>query len=92
MLDNPDFNNLNPNSLFVLNSIKWSSFIALAKSSKISISISGGSNSKRHIVSKIDTRINSYLLSIVNLDHPKLNAFNDFDSGNKERFLPYFDF
>ena len=92
ILDNKQFNSINRNSLFILNDINWSSFIALAKSSNPSLRISGGSAGKRHLISKLNSRINSYLLAIVNLDYPKLNAFNDFDSDDKNRYLPYFDF
>jgi hypothetical protein len=88
----PNFNNINPHSLFILNDIKWSTFVMLAKTSENSISVSGGSNNKRHIISKLDSRINAYLLAMVNLDLAKLNSYNDFDLTSKDRFLPFYDF
>ena len=92
ILYNVDFDSINRNTIYILNDITWSTFIALTNTFDRPLKISGGSAGKRHIISKLDSRINSYLLAIVNLDYPKLNAFNDFDSDDKNRYLPYFDF
>lgn len=87
-----DYNEYNYGYLFISDCIIWSDIIKFAKSSKASLSISGGSSNKRHVVSKLDSRLNTYLLAILNLDYPMLNSLNDFNGLEKFDFLPYVDY
>lgn len=92
LISSNNFNELNQNSLFILDNQEWSHIVKLCITSDASITISGGSGTKRHIVSKLDARFISYLLAIFNLDSNKLIAFNNFDSVEKNYYLPYMDF
>ena len=82
----------NQNNLYILRDIEWSTFVKLLISKPTRTTVSGGSAGKRHIISKLDTRLVIYLLAIFNLNYPLLNAYNNFDSVEKNYYLPYFDF
>ncbi len=86
------FNEFNPNSLYILQDIKWNEIIKLFITCKPSITISGGSAGKRHVISNMQNRLILYFLSFVDLDYNKVNFYNNFNSVDKENYLPYFDF
>ena len=65
--------------------------ICMKKCTK-AISISGGSNNKRHLSSKLDIRLISYMLAIFGLEMHTLNAFNAFDIVNRNHILPFVDY
>lgn len=92
MISLSDYNDYNYGYLFISDGLIWSDIIKFAKSSKASISIIGGSSNKRHVISKLDSRLGTYLLAILNLDYPKLNSLNDFNGIEKFDFLPYVDY
>lgn len=91
-ISSDNFNEINQNALYILEDIKWSEIVLLCIESNANITISGGSTTKRHILSILDGRLISYILAILNLDFNKLNAFNNFDSVDKNYYLPYYDF
>ena len=80
------------NTLFIAEDIAWSLIVACMKQSTKAISISGGSNNKRHLNSKLDIRLISYMLAIFGLEMHTLNALNEFDIVDKNRILPFVDY
>ena len=78
--------------MFIVNDIFWWNIVASMKESSNAISVSRGSNNKRHLSSKIDTRLISYMLAIFNLDMHMLNTLNAFDIVEKEVILPFMDY
>ena len=80
------------NTLFIAEDIAWSLIVACMKESTKAISISGGSNNKRHLNSKLDIRLISYMLAIFGLEMHTLNALNEFDIVDKNRILPFVDY
>ncbi len=62
------------------------------KQSANAISVSGGSNNKRHLNSRLDTTLISYMLAIFNLDMHMFNALNAFNTVQKEVILPFIDY
>lgn len=93
LFSHDSFNEFNLRSLFIVNpNIVWAEIVIALKGSKFKINVSGGSKQKSHVLSRLDNRLNSYLLAMVGLNYPILNAFNGFDSVDKDRYLPLFDF
>ena len=62
------------------------------KESTNTVSVSGGSNNKRHLSSRLDTRLISYMLAIFNFDMQTFNAFNAFDTVDKNHILPFINY
>lgn len=83
-----DFNT--QNSLFIFYGFNWSEIVFLFKK-HLDINISGGSLSKRHLLSHLVLRLNSYLLGFT-LDYNVLNNSIVFDNLNKDKILPKFNF
>lgn len=80
------------NTLFIVDNICWWHIVGGMKNSTNAISVSGGSNNKRHLASRLDTRLISYMLAISDLDMHTLNALNAFDTIEKDIILPIFDY
>lgn len=87
-----DINEILPNVMFITENLNWSDIVEILKYSKYQITVSGGSNNKRHLLSKLDNRLNTYLLAIFDFNFYKLNTYNGFNSIDKNRILPFFDF
>lgn len=92
LVSSSDFNDINLNNLYILDGISWHRVVKLLISSDVSVAVSGGSAGKRHVISKLDNRLISYLLAMFDLDASKLNAANNFDSVEKIKYLPFMDF
>ena len=78
--------------MFIADGISWWHIVGSMKISTNAISVSGGSNNKRHLTSRLDTRLISYMLAISDLDIYiyTLNALNAFDTIEKQVILPLF--
>ena len=92
LISGDSFNEFNQYSLYILEDIKWYAFVKLLIRLPAHITVSGGSAGKRHLISRLDGRLVSYMLAIFNLNFSLLNVFNKFDSINKDSYLPFFDF
>ena len=86
-LGKDNINDFLHNTLFVTEDLPWWTIVTCMKESTKAISVSGGSNNKRHLNSRLDTRLISYMLAIFGLDMNTLNAFNAFDTVNKNHIL-----
>ena len=80
------------NTLFIADGISWWHIVGSMKNSTNAISVSGGSNNKRHLSSRLDTRLISYMLAISDLYMHTLNALNAFDTIEKQVILPFLDY
>ena len=86
-----NYNHYNFGYLLILDGSIWSDIIKFAKSSKASLTISGRIINKRHVISKLDNRLNTYLLAILNLGYPILNSLYTLNGLYKDDFLPCVD-
>ena len=87
-----DINDCLPETLFITDDIPWYEIVWALKDSKHEVSVSGGSNNKRHLISKLNTRLICYMLAIFNFDYHRLNFLNGFDTVGKREILPFVDF
>lgn len=87
-----DINEHLHNTLFITDNIPWSTIVYTIKESKYEVSVSGGSNNKRHLISKLNTRLLCYLLAIFQFNYHQLNFLNGFDTINKGVILPFIDY
>ena len=78
------------NTLFIADGISGWHIVGSLQNSTNAISVCGGSNNKRHLSSRLDTRLVSYMLAISDLDMHTLNALNAFDTIEKQVILPLF--
>lgn len=91
IMSNNNINEFLVNTLFITDNIPWCYIVKAAKQSESLTTISGGSNNKRHLISKLDTRLVFYLLVIFDLNFNLLNSSNGFDTIDKSSILPFMD-
>ncbi len=70
--------------MYIKHNLNWVYVILLLKSSLFSVS--GGSGNKRHVISKLQSRLNTFMLALINLDYAKLNGLMNFT------LYPYYPF
>ena len=56
-----------------------------------SITVSGGSPAKRHIISPLEIRLSSYITAMFDGDTRSVLSHNNFNFVDKERYQPMFD-
>lgn len=91
LMGNESINEFLCNILFIADNIPWAFIVRAANESESITTISGGSNNKRHLISKLDTRLVFYLLVIFDLNFNLLNSSNGFYTLNKSTILPFID-
>lgn len=91
-VSNESFNEINKKSLYILSDINWYKLVKQLGILSTHVEVTGGSSTKRHLVSKLDNRLHSYLFPLFSLDYKKLNAFNAFDAVDSVKYLPHYDF
>ena len=79
-------------TLFISYDTAWCKIVECLKNSDNAISVSGGSKNKRHIISKLDSRLVSYMLIICKFDAQLFHSLNAFDIVNKGLILPFVDY
>lgn len=77
--------------LFIFNGYTWSNIVCEFKY-YLNVEISGGSTTKRHLLSHLVLRLNSYLFGLTNCRYDILADSILFDNINKEKILPRVSF
>lgn len=85
-----NFSVINKHCLYICHQMSWSGVIRKFKRD-IDVTISGGSNVKRHLLSPLDVRLSSYLIAIFNLNCLEVINHNNFNALDKNIYLPYAD-
>jgi len=88
---NFNYSTTNKECLYIFYEINWFEVIRNFKSD-FNVTISGGSNVKRHLLSPIDLRLSSYIFAMFNLNSLEAIKHNDFSLVDKDRYLPYIDY
>jgi len=93
IISSPDFNFdfNNKCCLFIFHGVSWSEIVMKFKQD-IDVTVSGGSNVKRHLLSTLQTRLTSYMIVLFNLNCLEVFSHNRFNTLDKSKYLPYFDF
>lgn len=78
-------------SLYIFHGFNWSEIVFEYKRC-LNINISGGSTTKRHLLSHLVLRLNSYLLAFFGFNYKALADSIVFDNIDKRKTLPRFDF
>lgn len=86
---NFDFNNRY--CLFIFYGLSWGEIVLKFKQD-LDITVSGGSNVKRHLLSPVQARLTSYMIALFNLNCLEVFRHNRFNILDKNQYLPYFDF
>lgn len=94
LLTSPSFNfsETNKYCLYLLYNMNWNDVIQLFHSSEFNITVSGGSNNKRHLLSPTDIRLTTYIIALCGLNASNVISNNDFNNLDKDRYLPFIDF
>ena len=85
-----NFNTTNKHCLYIFHDMSWSN-IVLKLSTGLNLTVSGGSNVKRHLLSPLHVRFCSYLIAIFNLNSLEAYNHNNFNGLDKDIYLPYID-
>lgn len=87
-----NFNETNKYCLYIFLGMSWVELITMFKSEDINIIVSGGSPTKRHLLSPLEIRLSSYIVALFDMNTIEAINHNNFKFVDKERYLPIFDF
>lgn len=90
--DSFNFDEMNKYCLYIFVDMSWFELAVMFKSANVDVIISGGSTSKRHLISPLQLRLSSYIIALFDMDSIEANNYNNFRNISKERYLPFVDF
>jgi len=86
-----NFSEINKYCLYIFLDLSWIELISMFKSEDINIIVSGGSPTKRHLLSPLELRLSSYIIALFNMNSIEASNYNNFRHISKDRYLPLFD-